>query len=280
MNLSTYSAVIRVRLKEVAYDHVYFGAVYPWFEVARTEMSRAAGVAYSLLAEQNLGSFVVEAGARYRRKIPPTGSVRVDARVVEMTRARFSFAYSICPDAGDEPYVTGFTDHVIADLSGRPRRCPAFFADAFQPTAETVDRPALVEPAHALWFTDLRVRYEETDAFGVVYHANYFAWMEAAWSERLADKGWDLASQLPQGRAFPVVESSCRFAAPLRYDDPVRIEVGGEQLGRTRVRLRYRFVSQTSDKTVAIGTSVHAAVQGNRIVVVPEKIIEAFGIGR
>lgn len=198
--------------------------------------------------------------------------------MADMGRARCSFAYAVFTGNDESPAVTGYTDHIAADFSGKPTRLPARFAEAFVSTGESIRRPSFEEPARVHWSTDLRVRYEETDAFGVVYNGNYFAWMEAAWSDHLADNGVDVAEAFKKGQTYPVVEASCRLLSPLRYDDPVSIEVESRLEGRTRVALRYRFIAASTGITAGIGQMVHAVVDKGRVVPVPRELAHALGI--
>ncbi|AJY75993.1 acyl-CoA thioesterase [Paenibacillus beijingensis] len=67
----------------------------------------------------------------------------------------------------------------------------------------------------------LRVRYEETDRMGVVFHANYATWFEIGRTELVRSCGFPYADIEKNGLLLPVVELNCRFAAPARYDDEV-----------------------------------------------------------
>src|SRR6202049_1528692 len=67
--------------------------------------------------------------------------------------------------------------------------------------------------------TRLRVRYAETDQMGVVYHSNHFIWFEVGRVELLRQMGFsyrDMESE--DNRFIAVVEATCRYRAPARYD--------------------------------------------------------------
>ena len=282
MTPGAHTTEIRVRLKEVAHDHVYFGTVFTWFEVGRSEFSRAMGAPYGALVARGLGSFVTSAFADYHRPIPPTGVVRLDTRLAAMTRSRFTFRYALFAPGLEHPVVTGQSDHLMADSAGRPRRIPPDFAAAMSPTGEPTHKVEIQEPGRVIWTHRLRARYEETDAFQVVYHGNYFAWMEAAWSERLAEGPWDVVRNVQRGRAFSVVHAACRYLSPARYDDEVMIEVGVTPIRRTGVQLEYRFRSalpgETVGQTLALGRTIHALTQGGRVVRIPDDLLQALGV--
>ena len=65
-----------------------------------------------------------------------------------------------------------------------------------------------------------RVYYEDTDAGGVVYHANYLKYMERCRSEWLADLGFSVANlQDKEGIIFAVRNAEIDFVAPARLLD-------------------------------------------------------------
>ena len=61
----------------------------------------------------------------------------------------------------------------------------------------------------------VRVYYEDTDAQGVVYYANYFRFMERARTEWLRSLGVDMVALMDEERRiFVVAEVQVRFACP------------------------------------------------------------------
>ena len=68
----------------------------------------------------------------------------------------------------------------------------------------------------------LRVYYEDTDAQGVVYYANYFRFMERARTEWLRALGVDQVAMMEQQRRiFVVTETSAEFLVPARFNDEI-----------------------------------------------------------
>lgn len=79
----------------------------------------------------------------------------------------------------------------------------------------------------------LRVFYEDTDAGGVVYHANYLRWFERARSDLLDVLGIDQRASLEAGAGhYAVAEANLRYLAPARLGDTVIIETWAETTGR------------------------------------------------
>jgi acyl-CoA thioester hydrolase len=82
----------------------------------------------------------------------------------------------------------------------------------------------------------IRVYYEDTDAAGVVYYANYLRFMERARTEWLEALGFPLAAFENAHRvAFVVHRAEIDFVAPARLND--RLDVSVEALDRGASRL-------------------------------------------
>ncbi|MBT1070720.1 YbgC/FadM family acyl-CoA thioesterase [Pelotalea chapellei] len=78
----------------------------------------------------------------------------------------------------------------------------------------------------------VRVYYEDTDAAGIVYHANYLKFFERARTEFLRDNGFSVSEMAAEGHVFPVIRMEIDLTAPARHDDlltilTVPVRVGG-----------------------------------------------------
>ncbi|WP_295760646.1 tol-pal system-associated acyl-CoA thioesterase [Undibacterium sp.] len=83
----------------------------------------------------------------------------------------------------------------------------------------------------------LRVYYEDTDAGGIVFYANYLKFFERARTEWLRAAGVNQQQMLAQYQAMFVVKSTAvEYHAPARLDDEIRIAVIVERLGRASVQ--------------------------------------------
>ena len=110
--------------------------------------------------------------------------------------------------------------------------------------------------------TEVRVRYAETDQMGIVYYANYLVWFEIGRVELLRSLGLAY-SQLEKDHQciLPVVEASCRYKSPARYDDQILIETRPSLLRRSVLKFAYRILRRMPDgeepKLLAEGETVH-----------------------
>ena len=85
----------------------------------------------------------------------------------------------------------------------------------------------------------VRVYYEDTDAAGVVYYANYLKFMERARTEWLAAIGYPLATfEREHGLLFVVHRCDIVFRQPARLNDSLRVTVEIDDLGACRLVAR------------------------------------------
>jgi acyl-CoA thioester hydrolase len=110
--------------------------------------------------------------------------------------------------------------------------------------------------------TELRVRYAETDQMGVVYYANYLVWFEVGRVEFMRSLGFDYKQmEVEDGCILPVVEASCRYKAPARYDDVILIEAWPVLLRGSLLKFTYRVIRASNAREgqllLAEGETVH-----------------------
>lgn len=89
----------------------------------------------------------------------------------------------------------------------------------------------------------LRVYWEDTDAGGIVYHANYIKFMERARSEWLRSKGIGQAQAREQlGGMFVVTELQLRYLLPARLDDALLATACVVQMGRASMQMHQQIL--------------------------------------
>jgi len=105
--------------------------------------------------------------------------------------------------------------------------------------AETAPAAPIAEPF--LW--PVRVYYEDTDAAGVVYYANYLRFMERARTEWLRAMGFE-QSELAEshGVAFVVRSAAIDYLAPGRFNDELQVSVELIKVGAGQIEVNQRVV--------------------------------------
>ena len=127
-----------------------------------------------------------------------------------------------------------------------------------------------------------RVRYAETDQMGVVYHANYFVWMEMGRVELCRSLGVryrDLEEK--DGVLLTVVAVNCRYLAPARYDDEVIVATRVKRSTSRLLEFEYAICLAESGKQLATGSTIHIFCNRElRPCRLPENHWAAFGIDK
>ena len=90
-----------------------------------------------------------------------------------------------------------------------------------------------------------RVYYEDTDAGGVVYHANYLKFMERCRSEWLASLGFSVADlQEQHDIVFAVRNANIDFIAPARLFDELTVSCEILHIGKVKLLLQQKIYNQ------------------------------------
>jgi acyl-CoA thioester hydrolase len=96
--------------------------------------------------------------------------------------------------------------------------------------------------------TEVRVRYAETDQMGIVYYANYLVWFELGRVELLRSLGLAYSRlETDHGCILPVIEATCRYKSPTRYDDEILIETRPAMLRGSVLKFAYRILRKAPE---------------------------------
>ena len=126
-------------------------------------------------------------------------------------------------------------------------------------------------PVHVLPY---RVLYGDTDKAGVVYYGAYMRLFEAGRTEYLRDlHGISYAGLEKEGIILPVTEAYCRYKSSARYDELLHIHTAVESRSRVSMKFNYNILHSSSERLVARGFTVHAAVnRDGKLVRLPEQL--------
>ncbi len=123
----------------------------------------------------------------------------------------------------------------------------------------------------------VRVRYAETDAMGVVYYGNYLTWFEVGRTELLRQLGSSYR-EIERARVFlPVIEAQCRYHHPARYDDVVEIRTRASRPSRAKLQFDYELSRVSDNVAIASGSTLHVATdESGKPCRLPGKLVELF----
>ena len=83
----------------------------------------------------------------------------------------------------------------------------------------------------------------DVDLLGVVWHGNYYKYLELARTRLLRTRGLDAGDLIGKRYRFYVIESRCRHTFPLRYGDQARVTAWVRDT-RHRVLIAYEVISR------------------------------------
>ena len=126
--------------------------------------------------------------------------------------------------------------------------------------------------------TQLRVRYVETDAMGIVHHASYVAWLELGRTELLRELGQSYREWERAGVHLTVAEVHLKYRAPAYFDDLVTVRTEVIEAARRRVRFAYRI--EREGVLLAEANTAHLATGANgKACVLPTEFLRLLGAG-
>jgi acyl-CoA thioester hydrolase len=118
---------LRVRFAETdAMQVVYYAEYFVWFEVARTELFRAMGMPYSVIArKRGFHTPVVQAHADYKSPARYDDEVAVRVWVSKVGTSSLRLEYEVTKLPGEGLLCTGHTVNVLIGEDGKPMEIPA-----------------------------------------------------------------------------------------------------------------------------------------------------------
>ena len=105
---------------------------------------------------------------------------------------------------------------------------------------------------------EIRVRYNETDAMGLLHHANYLNYYETGRVELLRAQGGSYRDMEARGHFLVVVEFNCKYHSPARYDDLLVVRT--TLTGLSGARLEHDYEVRRDSELLATAHSVLACV--------------------
>lgn len=104
-----------------------------------------------------------------------------------------------------------------------------------------------------------RILFGDCDPMRIVYYANYLRLFEIGRAELFRMLGHPFADYVARGLYLAVIEAGCRYHAPARYDDEVRIHAAVTRIGRARLTIAYEIRGPGGERLVT-GHTEHAVL--------------------
>ena len=122
-------------------------------------------------------------------------------------------------------------------------------------TAQSSSDPSpITHHPSPLFSHPVRIYWEDTDAGGIVYYANYLKFMERARTEWLRALGVEQETlQAEQGLMFVVVHADVSFRKPARYGDSLQVTCELDERSRASMTFRQRVLRETTHEVLVEG---------------------------
>jgi acyl-CoA thioester hydrolase len=117
--------------------------------------------------------------------------------------------------------------------------------------------------ANGVHHTQVRVRFGDTDPYGIVYFVSYFRYCHRAIEEFLRAVGLppeETFKNVKEGFGLPIVEAWARFRRPSQYGDLLRIETRLQEMRAKAICFRFEFYPETGRDLLAEGTATLVAI--------------------
>jgi acyl-CoA thioester hydrolase len=126
--------------------------------------------------------------------------------------------------------------------------------------------------------TRLRVRYAETDQMGVVYHSNHLIWFEVGRVEFMRQLGFSYRDmERDEGCFIAVAEATCRYRAPVYYDEEVIVRTQLKSVRESVVVFTYELRRADQDTLLAEGETTHIVTDSNmKVAALPEQYLRVL----
>lgn len=114
----------------------YYANYLRWFEIGRTELLRAWGMAYREIEARGILLPVSEAHCKYMTPARYDEILLIEATLDTEVKAGLKIDYRITSEDGQTIHATGYTRHAFLNREGRVLRPPDFFRDLIRRQSE------------------------------------------------------------------------------------------------------------------------------------------------
>jgi acyl-CoA thioester hydrolase len=102
---------------------------------------------------------------------------------------------------------------------------------------------------------EIQILYADTDAMGVIYHANYLKWLELGRSQLIEDLGYNYMDMENAGYYAPVYNVNITYKKPIRYGERAFVKTWIEENQGLRTVYGYHIINGNGEVCVEATTS-------------------------
>ncbi len=124
--------------------------------------------------------------------------------------------------------------------------------------------------------TEIKVRFNEVDSWGIVWHGHYIAWFEVG-RMALLKKFHLLPQDFSQmGYIAPVVDLKCFFKEPARMEEEILIRTSILKPTKAALTFRFQILRKKDGKLLASGEEIQVllTLDGRMLYIIPQDLRE------
>ncbi len=124
--------------------------------------------------------------------------------------------------------------------------------------------------------TEIRVRFNEVDSWGIVWHGHYIAWFEAGRMALLRKFQLQPQDFAQMGYLAPVVDLKCSYKEPARLDEEIIIRTTVLRPTKAALTFQFEVIRKKDRKILVTGeeTQVLQALDGRLLYYIPPELEE------
>ena len=105
----------------------------------------------------------------------------------------------------------------------------------------------------------IEIPFHDIDVMGIAWHGHYAKYLEIARCAMLETINYNVPEMKASGFAWPVIEMNTRYAAPLHFQQKVRVEANLVEV-ENRMKINYRIFDVETDKRLSKAYTIQVAV--------------------
>ncbi len=127
---------------------------------------------------------------------------------------------------------------------------------------------------------EISIPFHDADAMGVVWHGNYFRYLEIAREQLLKQFDYGYRQMQASGYVWPIVDTRVKYIAPLLFEQRVEVHAQLEEI-ENRLRIGYQIFDCATGKRTTTGYTIQVAVDAETnemCFVSPQVLFDKTGI--
>jgi acyl-CoA thioester hydrolase len=107
---------------------------------------------------------------------------------------------------------------------------------------------------------EITVPFHDVDPMGVVWHGNYFRYLEVAREALLKQFGYGYRAMEASGYVWPIVDTRLKYIGPVTFEQKIIVQAEVQEF-ENRLRIGYQIFDADSGKRTTSGYTLQVAVQ-------------------